>query len=317
MSADGLVQVVALTDTPPPPELLERAEADLRRLPGVGAVVVTGERSAVVTWTHLLARSDGSLPSLVRVLTAKSYAVLDEDLQPWAPPVPARRFGAVRTVVRLGRNAVTVPPHRRMASARRRYWRRRFLRRLRWEAWLAGTDLEVRVAKDLYVEPGTRFHLAPGKAVLEIGPRCRILSGTLLRLRGTLAIGPGCEIRQDVSINVKGELRFVGRNTLGKGAMVHADAPMVWEWAACVADYVTVLDTHHDLDGTLVQMLDQGVTAMPVTMGAASFVGSKGSVMPGVRIGRASVVAAGSVATRDVPDGAIVAGIPAKVIRQR
>jgi acetyltransferase-like isoleucine patch superfamily enzyme len=39
--------------------------------------------------------------------------------------------------------------------------------------------------------------------------------------------------------------------------------------------------------------------------------------MPGVRVGRASVVAAGSVATKDVPDGAIVAGIPAKLLRQR
>jgi acetyltransferase-like isoleucine patch superfamily enzyme len=109
----------------------------------------------------------------------------------------------------------------------------------------------------------------------------------------------------------------VGRNTLGKGAMVHADATMLWEWGACVADYVTVLDTHHDLDGSLVQMLDQGVTALPITLGAASFVGSKASIMPGVRVGRASVVAAGSVATKDVPDGAIVAGIPAKLLRQR
>src|SRR3954452_16547327 len=102
MSADGLVQVVALTDAPPATELLERAEADLRRLPGVGAVVLTVEASpsAVVTWTHLLARSDGSLASLVRVLTAKSYEVLDQDLQRWAPPAPARRFGAVRTAAR-------------------------------------------------------------------------------------------------------------------------------------------------------------------------------------------------------------------------
>jgi acetyltransferase-like isoleucine patch superfamily enzyme len=319
MSGDGLVQVLALTDVALDPKLVGCAEADLRRLPGIGAVVLLGEQgpSAAVTWTHLASRSGGDLGSLVRVLTTRSYDVLDQDLRPWAPRQPTRRFALLRSMARRGRNAVTVSPHRRLAGARRRYWRCRFMLRLRWEAWLAGTDLEVSVAKDLYVEPGTRFHLAPGKAVLEIGPRCRLLSGTLLRLRGELRVGPGCEIRQDVSINVKGELRFVGRNTLGKGAMVHADATMLWEWGACVADYVTVLDTHHDLDGSLVQMLDQGITALPITLGAASFVGSKGSIMPGVRVGRASVVAAGSVATKDVPDGAIVAGIPAKLLRQR
>ena len=315
MRDDGLVRVLQLTAGAPDPALVTKAEADLRSLPGVGAVVLDG--GAVVTWTHLLAKaSSEQLRPLLAVLAAKFYAVVDQDLRPWSLPAPARpALAPLRAVGRRGRNAVTVPPRRRLLSARRRGWRPRILTRLRWEAWLHGTHLELRVAKDLYVEPGTRFQLAPGRAVLEIGPRCRLLSGVLLRLRGELLIGPGCEIRQDVSLNVKGRLRLTGRHVLGKGAMVHADAEMLWEWGACVAEYVTVLDTHHDLDGTLVQMLDQGVTALPITMGAASFVGSKASVMPGVRIGRASVVAAGSVVTKDVPDGHVVAGVPAKVLR--
>ena len=171
--------------------------------------------------------------------------------------------------------------------------------------------------EDLYVEPGIRLQLASGSALLEIGPRCRLLAGALLRLRGELLVGPGCEIRQDVSINVKGRLQLTGRNVLGKGAMVHADAPMLWEWGATVGEYVTILDTHHDLDGSLAHVLDQGVTALPITLAAASFVGSKATVMPGVRVGRASVVGAGSVATRDVPDGAVVTGVPAIARRQR
>jgi acetyltransferase-like isoleucine patch superfamily enzyme len=270
----------------------------------------------VVTWRHLLDKASApKLQPLLAVLAAKFYAVVDQDLRPWSLPVQPR--SRLRALAGRGRRAVTVPPRRRAMSLRRRWWRQRFLARLRWEAWLHGTDLELRVSKDLYVEPGYRFQLAAGRAVLEVGPRCRILSGVLFRLRGELLVGPGCEIRQDISINVKGRLRFTGRNVLGKGAMIHADAEMLWEWGACVADYVTVLDTHHDLDGSLVQMLDQGVTAFPITMGAASFVGSKGSVMPGVRMGRASVAAAGSVVTKDVPDGAVVAGVPAKVLRAR
>lgn len=299
-------------------EVIARARKDLERLPGVGAVVVR-DGAAVVTWRHLLDRASApELTALLALLAAKSYAVVDQDLEPWAPsPRPRSTLAPARAMARRGRNLLTVAPHRRALSIRRRWWRRRFLARLRWEAWLHGTDLQLRVSKDLYVEPGTRFQLAAGKASLDIGPRCRIQSGVLFRLRGQLVLGPGCELRHDVSINVKGRLRFTGRNTLGKGAMIHADADMLWEWGACVADYVTVLDSHHDLDGSVVQMLDQGLTVLPVTMGAACFVGSKGSVMPGTRMGRASVAAAGAVVTKDVPDGAIVAGVPATVVRRR
>jgi len=312
---DDLVAVLVLSGEPDA-EAVAQARADLARLPGVGAVVLEGG-ATVVTWRHLLDRAGtAQLQPLLRLLDQKSYTAVDADLHPLeAPRVP--RPGPARAVAGRLRNAYRVPLRRRLLRTRHRWWRQRFLTRLRWEAWLHGTELDLHVSKDLYVEPGARFHLAAGQAVLHIGPRCRIYSGVLFRLRGTMLVGPGCEFRQDLSLNVKGTLRFAGRNVLGKGAMVHADDEMLWEFGACVADYVTVLDTHHDLDGTLVQMLDQGVTALPITMGAASFVGSKGSVMPGVRMGRAAVAAAGSVVTKDVPDGAVVAGVPAKVIRQR
>lgn len=312
---DDLVAVLALSGEPDP-AAVARARTDLARLPGVGAVVLDGG-ATVVTWKHLLERAGSpQLQPLLRLLALKAYTAVDADLQPLEPP-PVERAGPARALARRARNTYRVPLRRRILRTRHRWWRRRFVARLRWEAWLHGTELDLQVSKDLYVEPGARFHLAAGKAALHIGPRCRIYSGVLFRLRGTMLVGPGCEFRQDISLNVKGTLRFVGRNVLGKGAMVHADDDMLWEFGACVADYVTVLDTHHDLDGSLVQMLDQGVTAVPITMGAASFVGSKGSVMPGVRLGRAAVAAAGSVVTKDVPDGAVVAGVPAKVIKQR
>ena len=41
------------------------------------------------------------------------------------------------------------------------------------------------------------------------------------------------------------------------------------------------------------------------------------SILPGVRIGANSIVGSGAVVTRDVPDYAIAAGVPARVIRDR
>jgi acetyltransferase-like isoleucine patch superfamily enzyme len=55
----------------------------------------------------------------------------------------------------------------------------------------------------------------------------------------------------------------------------------------------------------------------PVTIGFGADIGMNASILPGVRIGANSIVGAGAVVTHDVPDYAIVAGVPARVIRDR
>lgn len=53
----------------------------------------------------------------------------------------------------------------------------------------------------------------------------------------------------------------------------------------------------------------------PVTIGEHVWIGSRSIVMKGVTIGDGAIVAAGSVVTKDVPAGALVAGVPAQVVR--
>lgn len=54
----------------------------------------------------------------------------------------------------------------------------------------------------------------------------------------------------------------------------------------------------------------------PVYIGRNVWIGSNVTVLPGIEIGADSVVAAGAVVTRDVPPRTLVAGIPARVVRQ-
>jgi acetyltransferase-like isoleucine patch superfamily enzyme len=56
-------------------------------------------------------------------------------------------------------------------------------------------------------------------------------------------------------------------------------------------------------------------SAAPVVFGAGSFVGANATVLPGVRVGEGSFVAAGSVVTADVPPRTLVAGVPARALR--
>ena len=53
-----------------------------------------------------------------------------------------------------------------------------------------------------------------------------------------------------------------------------------------------------------------------VTVGAGAFVGAGATVIQGIRIGAAAFVAAGAVVVRDVPENALVAGVPARILKR-
>lgn len=70
----------------------------------------------------------------------------------------------------------------------------------------------------------------------------------------------------------------------------------------------------HPLD---VQQRNQGLEiALPITVGDNVWIGTQVSVLPGVTIGSNTVIGAGSVVNRDIPDGVVAAGNPCRVIRK-
>lgn len=74
---------------------------------------------------------------------------------------------------------------------------------------------------------------------------------------------------------------------------------------------VTIMDSDfHSVDYKGYEM------TKPVVIGNNVWIGSRSLILKGVNIGNCSIIAAGSVVTKDVPDRSIVAGVPAKVIRE-
>ena len=61
----------------------------------------------------------------------------------------------------------------------------------------------------------------------------------------------------------------------------------------------------------------QGHSIGDINVGDDVWIGANAIILPGVRIGSGSVVAAGAVVTKDVPPFTVVAGVPAKIIKQR
>jgi maltose O-acetyltransferase len=76
---------------------------------------------------------------------------------------------------------------------------------------------------------------------------------------------------------------------------------------------VQILTPMHPLDADLRRKEEYG---KPIEIGADVWVGGAAIILPGVSIGSGAVIGAGSVVTRDVPDGVFAAGNPCRVIRE-
>jgi acetyltransferase-like isoleucine patch superfamily enzyme len=83
-----------------------------------------------------------------------------------------------------------------------------------------------------------------------------------------------------------------------------------------LAQGITVTALNHNFADTSKRIDEQGVNTMPVTIEDDVWIGANAVVLPGVRIGTHAVVAAGAIVTKDVPPHSLVAGVPAKVIKQ-
>ena len=83
-----------------------------------------------------------------------------------------------------------------------------------------------------------------------------------------------------------------------------------------LAQGITVTALNHNFSDSNKRIDEQGVNTNPVTIEDDVWIGANAVVLPGVTIGNHCVVAAGAVVTKDVPPHSLVAGVPAKVIKQ-
>ena len=82
-----------------------------------------------------------------------------------------------------------------------------------------------------------------------------------------------------------------------------------------LAQGITVTALNHNFCDTNKRIDEQGVSTNPVTIEDDVWIGANAVILPGVTIGEHCVVAASAVVTKDVPPHSLVAGVPAKVIK--
>ena len=83
-----------------------------------------------------------------------------------------------------------------------------------------------------------------------------------------------------------------------------------------LAQGITITALNHNFDDSEKRIDQQGISTKEVVLEDDIWVGANAVILSGVTIGKHAVVAAGAIVTKDVPPHSLVAGVPAKVIRQ-
>lgn len=134
--------------------------------------------------------------------------------------------------------------------------------------------------------------LVEENGVLQINKSFSMYAGSYIRVikNGHLEVNGGF-------INEGVEITCASKITIGEGATIARDVVI------------------RDYDGHSIEEPDYKI-AKPITIGKHVWIGNRAMILKGITIGDGAIIAAGAIVTKDVPAGVVVAGVPAKIVKE-
>ncbi|MDP3972635.1 MAG: acyltransferase [Candidatus Nanopelagicales bacterium] len=170
-----------------------------------------------------------------------------------------------------------------------RYWRL---------LWFRLRNPHVVLTGLVFLSKGVRIEARPGYGRIIVGRWVHL--GECVKLRaheGTLRIGDKTVIGQYTTVNAYLDIE-IGERGL-------------------ISDWIYIGDFDHVHSDIHLPIKDQGIVKAPVRIGPDCWIGVKATVLRGTVIGHGSVLAANSVAKGEFPPESVIAGVPARVIKDR
>ena len=162
--------------------------------------------------------------------------------------------------------------------------------KLRWRGRLQTDGL-------CFVAPGVKF---------EIGRNARVVLGRWSW------IGHGTKVRAH-----EGEVRIGAKTVIGQECTISAFQRVEIGRECIVADRAMFIDFDHGMVEVERPIREQGIYKRDTRVGNNVWIGYGACILRGVTVGDNAVIGTNSVVTKDVPDNAVVGGVPAKIIRMR
>lgn len=176
-------------------------------------------------------------------------------------------------------------------------------------------------ARQVFVALRSRYYVAYYHLIhgVEFGKNVRVYSRLLVHGPGKVRIGAGTHFSSRRAINELCTTSSDAVLTIGSGCLINGAvvgcAKSVTIGDRCILAEVYIRDTSsHDPDPRRRHIRGSALIA-PVTLGENVWVGSHSHVMPGVEIGKNTVIGVNSVVTKSIPASVFAAGCPAVPIR--
>lgn len=153
--------------------------------------------------------------------------------------------------------------------------------------------------------------------------RHRKQTGNLeLAIRYALLKNLAKHVGDNVSIQPDVYLFNVQELSIGNNVSIH---PMAYIEAyggvnignnVSIAHGATIMSVTHNFCDLNLPIKDQGVSALPIKIEDNVWIGAKATILGGKTLGAGSIIGAGSVVTKNVEKNTVVAGVPARVIKE-
>ncbi len=170
-----------------------------------------------------------------------------------------------------------------------------------------------------------RLHRSHGTGAFEpgqfrsIGPDCVFEPGVLVFHPENITLGRNVYVGHQAILKgyYRNEMRIGDQTWIGQQCFFHAAGGITLGARVGIGPGVKILTSVHSEAGRGVPVLFSPVETAPVVVDDDADLGINSVILPGVTVGRGAIVGAGAVVTEDVPPFAVVAGVPARVLRYR
>ena len=198
--------------------------------------------------------------------------------------------------------------------------RARYLARLRWRLVHWGWEAFQRAGVVTADDPAGRRFAAFGSGSMAAFPPGAVFGERWIAIGRDTLVGPFVSMSAGMvpgqDLGPAPVLRIGDRCVIGRGSHLVAHHSLEIGDDVWTGPYVYVTDQNHGYADPDVPIGRQLPVNAAVRIGSGSWLGTGAVVLPGASIGRNVVVAAGSVVRGTVPDRCVVAGVPARVVRQ-